>query len=81
MPTFLGFPMSTYQQTDGCQIPKTQALIRGHTVLFTSADQLLSDLSALDSDSALRRRLRHYVSAHRVIDEVGHLSYSNAMLI
>ena len=32
-----------------------QALIHGHTVLFTSAGQLLGDLSALDSDSALRR--------------------------
>jgi DNA replication protein DnaC len=37
-----------------------QALIAGHTVLFTSAGQLLGDLCALDSDSALRRRLRHY---------------------
>ena len=37
-----------------------QALIHGHTVLFTSAGQLLGDLCALDSDSALRRRLRHY---------------------
>jgi DNA replication protein DnaC len=37
-----------------------EALIQGHTVLFTSAGQLLGDLCALDSDSALRRRLRHY---------------------
>jgi DNA replication protein DnaC len=37
-----------------------QALIHGHTVLFTSAGQLLGELAALDSDSALRRRLRHY---------------------
>jgi DNA replication protein DnaC len=37
-----------------------QALIEGHTVLFTSAGQLLGDLAALDSDAALRRRLRHY---------------------
>jgi len=35
-----------------------QALIQGHTVLFTSAGQLLGDLCALDSDSTLRRRLR-----------------------
>ena len=35
-------------------------LIEGHTVLFTSAGQLLGDLAALDSDAALRRRLRHY---------------------
>jgi hypothetical protein len=55
-----------------------QALIAGHTVLFTSAGQLLSDLCALDSDSALRRRLRHYARPQLlVIDEVGYLSYSN----
>jgi len=55
-----------------------QALIHGHTVLVTSAGQLLSDLAALDSDSALRRRLRHYVRPRLlVIDEVGYLSYSN----
>src|SRR5271170_2237029 len=55
-----------------------QALIEGHTVLFTSAGQLLGDLSALDSDSALRRRLRHYARPQMlVIDEVGYLSYSN----
>jgi DNA replication protein DnaC len=39
-----------------------QAVIHGHTVLFTTAGQLLGDLAALDSDSALRRRLRHYVN-------------------
>ena len=55
-----------------------QALIHGHTVLFTSAGQLLGDLAALDSDSALRRRLRHYAYPHLlVIDEVGYLAYSN----
>ena len=37
-----------------------QAVIDGHTVLFTSAGQLLGDLCALDSDSTLQRRLRHY---------------------
>ena len=31
-----------------------QALINGHTVLFTSAGQLLGALAALDSDSAVR---------------------------
>jgi len=54
------------------------ALIHGHTVLFTSAGQLLGDLAALDSDSTLRRRLRHYVRPDLLaIDEVGYLSYSN----
>jgi len=55
-----------------------QAVTCGHTVLFTSAGQLLGDLCALDSDSALRSRLRHYAHPHLlVIDEVGYLSYSN----
>ncbi len=55
-----------------------QALVHGHTVLFMSAGQLLGDLAALDSDSALRRRLRYYASADLLcIDEVGYLSYSN----
>src|SRR4051812_37032381 len=55
-----------------------QALIAGHTVLFTSAGQLLGDLCALDSDSTLQRRLRHYARPQLlVIDEVGYLSYSN----
>jgi DNA replication protein DnaC len=55
-----------------------QAVIHGHTVVFTSAGQLLGELAALDSDSALRRRLRHYAAPHLlVIDEVGYLSYSN----
>ena len=54
------------------------ALVHGHTVLFTSAGQLLGELAALDSDSALRRRLRHYAApALLLIDEVGYLSYSN----
>ncbi len=55
-----------------------QALVQGHTVLFVSAGQLLGDLAALDSDSALRRRLRHYAAIDFLcIDEVGYLSYSN----
>lgn len=55
-----------------------QALIRGHTVRFTTAGELLGDLAALDSDTALRRRLRHYASPDLlVIDEIGYLSYSN----
>jgi DNA replication protein DnaC len=55
-----------------------QAVIDGHTVLFTTAGQLLGDLCALDSDSTLQRRLRHYARPQLlVIDEVGYLSYSN----
>ncbi len=54
------------------------ALLAGHTVRFTTAGSLLGELAALDSDSALKRRLRHYaVPDLLVIDEVGYLSYSN----
>lgn len=55
-----------------------QALVRGHTVLFINAGQLLGDMAALDSDSALRSRLGFYTRPDLlVIDEVGYLSYSN----
>jgi DNA replication protein DnaC len=55
-----------------------QALIHGYTVLFITAGQMLGDLAALDSDSALRSRLRHYARPDLlVIDEIGYLSYSN----
>ena len=55
-----------------------QALIAGHTVLFASAGALLGELAALDSASALNRRLRHYAGFDLLcIDEVGYLSYSN----
>ena len=55
-----------------------QAVLAGHTALFTTAGQLMGELAALDSDSALRRRLRHYAAPDvLIIDEVGYLSFSN----
>lgn len=55
-----------------------QALTHGHTVVFITAGQLLGELASLDSDSALRRRLRHYAAPDLLlIDEVGYLSYAN----
>jgi DNA replication protein DnaC len=55
-----------------------QAVLHGHSVLFVTAGRMLGELAALDSDSALRRRLRHYARPRLlVIDEVGYLSYSN----
>ncbi|MFT7374087.1 MAG: DNA replication protein DnaC [Oleiphilaceae bacterium] len=55
-----------------------QAVMQGHTVLFTSAANMLNDLAAHDGDNALRRRLTHYSKAKLlIIDEVGYLSYSN----
>ena len=55
-----------------------QAVLQGHTVIFTTAGKLLGELASLDSDSALRSRLRHYARPSLLaIDEVGYLSYSS----
>lgn len=55
-----------------------QAVLAGRTALFITAGQLLGELAALDSDSALRRKLRQYAAPDLLlIDEVGYLSYSN----
>lgn len=55
-----------------------QSILKGHTALFTTAAEMLNELAALDSDSALRRRMKHYAKPSLlVIDEVGYLSYSN----
>ena len=53
-------------------------MIRGHTVRFTNAGELLGDLAALESDTSLRRRLHQYEAPDLLlIDEIGYLSYSN----
>ena len=55
-----------------------QAVLQGHTALFTTAGEMLNILAAQDGDIALRRRLRYYAQPTLlVIDEVGYLSYSN----
>jgi len=55
-----------------------KAVMQGHTVLFTTAANMLNDLAAQDGDNALRRRLTYYAKAKLlIIDEVGYLSYSN----
>ena len=54
------------------------AVLQGHSVLFTTAAQMLNELAAVDGDMALRRRLSYYAQPHLlVIDEVGYLSYGN----
>jgi len=52
------------------------AVQAGHSVLFTTASQLLLDLGCQDSARALDRRLKHYCSQAGllVIDEIGYLS-------
>lgn len=55
-----------------------QAVQKGHTVVFTTASDMLNDLAAQDGASALQRRLKHYSAPSLlVIDEVGYLSYDN----
>ena len=56
----------------------SQAVLRGSTALFTTAAAMLNELAELDSDSALRRRIKYYTQPSlSVVDEVGYLSYSN----
>lgn len=53
-----------------------QAVLRGHTVRFITASEMLNDLAAQESASALARRLRRYCQpALLCVDEVGYLSY------
>ena len=55
-----------------------QAVLVGHSVLFTNAAAMLNELAAQDGDNALRRRLALYARPRLlVIDEIGYLSYSN----
>jgi DNA replication protein DnaC len=52
-----------------------QAVLRGHTVRFTTASELLNDLASQEAGSGLARRLRRYCHPELlVIDEVGYLS-------
>ena len=53
-----------------------QAVLHGHTARFTLASDMLHDLAAQDSSTALARRLRRYSSPRLLaIDEVGYLAY------
>jgi DNA replication protein DnaC len=55
-----------------------QATLRGHTVRFTTASDMLAELAAQESSAALSRRMRRYTQPRLLcIDEVGYLSYNN----
>lgn len=55
-----------------------QAVQRGHTVRLTTASDMLSELAAQESSTALKRRLRRYCQPKLLcIDEVGYLSYDS----
>ena len=53
-----------------------QAVLAGHSALFTTAADLLLDLNGQETARALERRLRHYNRPTLlVVDEVGYLGY------
>ncbi len=53
-----------------------QALLHGHSALFTTAADLLLDLNGQETARALDRRLRHYCRPQLLcIDEIGYLAY------
>ena len=55
-----------------------QAVVRGHTVRFATATDMLAHLAAQESSPALARRLRRYTLPHLLcVDEVGYLSYDS----
>jgi len=55
-----------------------QAITTGHTVRFTNASDMLSDLATQDSSTALARRLRRYCAPEILcVDELGYLSYNS----
>lgn len=55
-----------------------QALVRGHSVRFTTASAMLAALSACEGASSLERTLGQYTRPQLlVVDEIGYLSYSN----
>jgi|SRR5882724_411291 len=55
-----------------------EAVLHGHTVRFTTASDMLSDLAAQESSAALKRRLRRYCQPKLLcVDEVGYLSYDS----
>jgi len=53
-----------------------QALLHGHSARYTLASDMLHDLAAQDSSTALARRIRRYTRPTVLaVDEVGYLSY------
>src|ERR1700722_3558053 len=63
-------PNGVGKTTIACNLAH-QAVLKGFTALFTTAAAMLNELTSLDSNSALRRRIHYYTKpAFLVIDEV-----------
>jgi len=55
-----------------------QAVLKGYTVRFTTASQMLNELAAAEGAATLRRRLAAFTRpALLVVDEIGYLSYGS----
>jgi DNA replication protein DnaC len=53
-----------------------QAILQGHSALFTTAADLLLDLNGQETARGLDRRLRHYARPQLLcLDEIGYLGY------
>ena len=64
------------RQDHARQEHRPQAILAGHSALFTTAADLLLDLSGQETAPTLERRLKHYTRpALLAIDEVGYLAY------
>jgi DNA replication protein DnaC len=70
-------PNGVGKSTIACNLGH-QAALHGHTVFFTTASEMLSDLASCDGDQALKRRFKYYEQPRfLIIDELGYLSYAN----
>jgi DNA replication protein DnaC len=55
-----------------------RAMQNGFDALFTTAAELIDDLSAASRDGRMREALARYIKPHAlVVDEVGHLTYGD----
>ena len=70
-------PNGVGKSTIACNIAH-QAILQGHTVLFTTAGQMLKELASKDGAVALNRWIKYYAKPQLlVIDELGYLSYTS----
>lgn len=55
-----------------------QAAVKGRTVLFTTASEMLNELAAQEGAAAFKRKLRKYTNPEFLaVDELGYLSYDS----